>query len=158
MLKTPVQFEPAFDGLNEVRPLKLADRVKINLDLPVCNVNPVSSSRRAAGKLLRCNNLGGMLKNSGHSFENVLYRDCQLFPGVPNSSLDVIEGCKGVSAIFTGGGGMTEVYWVDSPLHIFMVEIANEIMTWLPFTGSRMYFYGKNIVGGYVRVKTYSFN
>ena len=158
MLKTPVQYEPAFDRLNEVRPLTLADRAKINLDIPVLNANPVSQSRRAAGKLLQSNNVGGLIKNSGVSFENVLYRDCQLSPGNPIEHINTIESCKGVLATFTGGVETTHVFWIIFATGSYIAELRKDTYIWLPFTGGRMYFKGEDFDTVWVRVKTYSFS
>jgi len=157
MLKTPVQFEPAFDRLNEVRPLKLADRVKINLDLPVCNVNPTGTSRRAIGKLLRCNNVGSMLKNHGDGFETTLYRDCLLLDTNSTDHVDFTPPVKGVLVKWTGGTGPTTVHWVAGYTHFFEVEIFRTPWLWLPFTGSRIWFYGHRFVGTWVRVEVYGF-
>jgi len=63
-LLTPVQYEPALDGLNEVRPLQLADEVKIALNIPVFNVNPVGKNKPVVGKLARCNQQGALLESN----------------------------------------------------------------------------------------------
>jgi hypothetical protein len=62
-LLTPVQYENTLDELNGVRPLELADEVKLTLDIPILNVNPVSQKRPAIGKLLRCNQRGALLQD-----------------------------------------------------------------------------------------------
>lgn len=63
-LLTPVQYEESLGELNQVRPLKLADEVKIEINIPVFNFNPVNKGKPVIGKLLRCDNNGALLKEN----------------------------------------------------------------------------------------------
>lgn len=63
-LRTPVQYEESMGELNQVRPLNLIDPVKIALDIPFLNFNPVNKNRPAIGKLVRCNKAGALIKEN----------------------------------------------------------------------------------------------
>lgn len=70
MLKliTPVQYEPALEELNAVRPLHLQERPRISLDIPIANKLPKASVKSTAGTLARCTPSGALLNKNVHEF------------------------------------------------------------------------------------------
>lgn len=62
-LATPVQYEPTLEGLNDIRPLQLADEGKIVIPMPALCQNPPTKDRPAIGRLARCSQQGALLKH-----------------------------------------------------------------------------------------------
>ena len=60
-LITPLHYESAIDGLNDVRPLALADEARQELSLPILNQAPVDKVSPASGKFLQSDNQGAGL-------------------------------------------------------------------------------------------------
>lgn len=139
MLVTPVQYESAFDGLNEVRPLELADEVKVALDIPVLNANPVSSSRPAIGKLLRCNQRGGILQTPSNKYTYTGYLEYAYIAGVilhrfTFSEVTPFVICEDI--YFSEPFG---IRWTDSTGAIVLDSWPNGIKRILPFYGKHLW-------------------
>ena len=75
------------DGLNEVRPLVIGEKVDNVFDIPVLDSNPVNSNKLAKGKLLRCDNNGALLKCNQieAEFDDVI--TFELMPSSPHQKL-----------------------------------------------------------------------
>ncbi|GAI19748.1 unnamed protein product [marine sediment metagenome] len=72
-LATPVQYEPALEGLNDIRPLQLADKSKVVIPYPVLCKNPPSTGKPAVGMFARCSQQGALLKSNNRRYRFLEY-------------------------------------------------------------------------------------
>lgn len=139
-LITPIQYEDSLDELNIVRPLKLDDEVKHNLDIPVLDVIPVSKDRPAKGKLLRCDNNGGMLVKNHAEYENYEKVDR---PFIGEFEFEYAQFSQKVSGVLWECKTIYSVayfWWSDPSYSILFQTLANPGETWIKFSGTRIYF------------------
>ncbi len=156
-LATPVQYEPALEGLNDIRPLQLADESKVVIPYPVLCKNPPSKGRPAVGMFARCSQQGALLKNV--SYKAVLpeykYRNVTVYD--MHTHFTFSSKVSYVIAIWKWLGGSPVLYWSD-PTYLYNLKtLSNLKYTFLPFIGTDIYFGGRGLGEWNVDLFVYSF-
>lgn len=147
-LATPVQYEPALEGLNDIRPLQLAEESKVVIPYPVLCQNPPSKDKPAVGKLARCSQQGALLKSEPVWADNYSEIRLDISEAVPNIHYAFPVRVQGVLAsylIFVGGGGIN---WCDKDFVIDYRSLVIISYRFLPFVGTDIYFMSDGY-GGY---------
>lgn len=134
-LITPVQYEPAIGGLNEVRPLILSDEVKIALDIPILNTKPVSQERSAIGKMSRCTEQGGLLRSKLIGYENYqkITREFE-----EEEESQIVYFAQKVSGFYVWITSHTSISYFRWVTYVTSVEIQDLYLaqgTWCNFSG-----------------------
>lgn len=144
MLKliTPIQYESALDGLNQVRPLSLADRGKITLDIPICNSNPVNAGRPALGKLLRCNQRGAILTNGRLGYDDYYYSTGSLSHATLTVKITFPTAVKGFIAKYAEALGTGYIARMDSTYTIQVGKLSLNDYSYFNIRGRYVYLKG----------------
>lgn len=141
-LATPVQYEPSLEGLNEIRPLQLADESKIVIPYPVLCKNPPSTDRPAVGMFARCSN-GALLKSVPAWAKSWEYSGLL---SLSNMSYLVhftfAQRVYGVLARYAKLVGTFTCYWNMPSYSVPIKRVYTLEYTFLPFVGKTMYFKG----------------
>ena len=156
-LATPIQYEDSLDELNTIRPLSLTDEGKIELVIPILNVNPVSSGRPVIGKLLRCNQVGSLVGNSSIGYSNVQELS-HIFSTPPRTWL--CQFSQVVSVVVLRGTilvGSPVTWWSDSTYTAQYASVVGNTFIIIRFVGDKLYLYCADPVGGVqgINVKGY---
>ena len=141
-LATPVQYEPTLEGLNDIRPLQLADESKIVVPYPALCQNPPTKDRPAVGKLARCSEQGALLK-SLPKWADKIYADAfALSDGV--SIIEYIFSIKvfGIIAMLRIDIGSPEGYWCSYDGEYSYIRLIENTYIFLPFVGTNIWFVG----------------
>lgn len=80
-LATPILYENALNGLNQLRPLQLKDKSRLTLDYSVLCNNPVGINKPIIGRLARCTEQGAISKKVLQGFSTY-----ELFSFILNGS------------------------------------------------------------------------
>ncbi len=139
-LITPVLYDGSLDGLNEVRPLDLADEVKVSLDVPILNVNPVNNSKLALGRLLRCTKDGALLTKNHNSFENVEERRLIITEEAITEVIEWSQKIFGFLWVFQSRFDINWLVWSDPTYTQRLLYLSLSGTTWVPFKGDTTYF------------------
>ena len=139
-LLTPVHYENAIAGLNEVRPLGLSKEVEISLDYPVLNLNPADLLRPAIGKLLRSSQAGCALADSLANSKNVEGIAVTLRTGDVHEHITFSQQVHFVITYTTSWIGFSTIYWTDPGYTREYKAIDKFSVTNLSFVGKDMYF------------------
>ncbi|MBA7474041.1 hypothetical protein ES707_09388 [subsurface metagenome] len=146
-LATPVQYESALEGLNDIRPLQLAEESKIVIPYPVLCKNPPSKGRPAVGKLARCSEQGALLKS------NILLLDklYTFFVHIHeyNTLISVMfpNRVYGVAARYNQIEKASTTYWSSDTGVAHIDRLVADKYIFLPFIGKIIYFKGYGSVG-----------
>ena len=143
-LVTPVQYEPLLDGLNQLRPLKLVDESKVVIASPIGCVNQPSKDRPAEGKLLRCNNQGGLLKQPPKDYRLTDVQTIIGLIGVRFKDIVFTQFCYGAFAWVHTLGGLVEYGWATALTHTAIMLFDNNKVTYFPFRGRGFTLYTGN--------------
>lgn len=155
MLRTPVQYESVLDELNTVRPLQLADEGKVALDTPVLNANPVSSSRPAIGKLLRCNQRGGILRSPVDKYTSAGYLEYTYIYPINIHRFTFSEVTPVVFVECIDPVNVISYAWTDSTGDIAIVTWPVMMDRLLRFYGKRLWIKVVFMVGGSVTIRAH---
>lgn len=137
-LLTPVVYEDVLDELNIIRPLKLVDEVRHNLDIPVLDVIPVSKDRPAIGKLLRCDNNGALIK--GNTLVYKYWDDVSVLESSPLAFL-AVPFARVMLAFYWNPGivdGMDAIYLTDDDDTVRLQDLSDTDNQWIPFKTDRL--------------------
>jgi len=137
-LATPIQYKPALEGLNEIRPLQLADESKIVLPCPVLCTNPPSKDRPAVGIFARCSQQGSLLKSEPGWADTIYEYNVAIVVG-DEVHITFPMYVVGVIAKYTLTGPMG-VDWCNDAYTINYKGLATEYWTRLPFVGKDIHF------------------
>ena len=144
-LATPVQYEPTLEGLNEIRPLQLADESKIVVSYPALCQNPPTKDRPAVGKLARCSEQGALLKSLPvwcDKYETLFWT---ITNEMPAHFFTFAQKVYGVIVLWQIIEGTPVCDWVSLIPMKELQRITPDIHTFLPFVGVKVRFRGKNI-------------
>lgn len=147
-LATPLQYEPTLDGLNAIRPLQLADKVKTVIPYTVLCKNPPSIDKPAVGMFARCSQQGALLKSVPKWADSISEKALAISEAVPYAYYKFPVRIQGVLALYNelvGGGG---VDWCDNNFTISFASLTSVVYTFLPFVGTDIYFMSAGY-GGY---------
>ncbi len=156
-LATPSQYEASLEGLNKLRPLKLADKCKTELTYSVLCVNPVEKDRPAIGKLARCSGDGALLKTKNVSYDNVELKTT-VFTDVDTTR--VITFSQKVFQVFArvqSYRGYNSAWWVNPTYNNYYMSVDFNKTVMFPFVGQIMYFKSLIIGGDWLVVSFYGF-
>lgn len=154
-LITPGQFEPALDGLNQVRPLILSDEVKQSIDCPVGSMNPPNSDKIIQGTMSRCTKNGASLVN-GIDGLNTQYIIPEVF-GFGDTTIHTLIFPSFAMHVFVEVTqlGAVEVYWCSPAGVILSGYLATGIYD-MQAHGVKFCF-RKEIVGDPAAINLYGF-
>lgn len=144
-LATPVQYEPSLEGLNAIRPLQLADKVKTVIPYPVLCKNPPSIDKPAVGMFARCSQQGALLKSVPKWADSISEKALVISETVPYVYYTFPVRVQGVLVTYyelVGGGG---VDWCDKDFTVSFFTLTNVFYRFMPFVGTDIYF----MSGGY---------
>lgn len=137
-LVSPAQYESTLGVLNQVRPLRLAGKIKQTIDIPVLNLNPPSASRPAIGKLARCDKQGALLRANSDSYGFTAY-NAQSRIGYADyyATVELDRRVLGVHIYYrTRPAAGTKLYWCNDA-GIDFKECIYHQWAWLEFNGYR---------------------
>lgn len=139
-LATPVQYEPSLDGLNDIRPLQLADEAKVVIPYPVLCKNPPTVDKPAVGMFARCDRQGSMLINVPPWATEVYEIDIDI--AVTNGGMfySFPIMVQGVLAIYTKVGEYMSVEWSNPTYSRSYAYIHENVWKYLSFMGTKIYF------------------
>lgn len=138
-LATPVQYEPALEGLNDIRPLQLADEVKIVLPYPVLCKNPPSTGRPAIGKFVRCTQQGAGVIHRINSLTSYELLSQYFDQDNPEHCISFSQKVRCVFVKFGLGSNTRGGYWTDPTYLIEIKAIGYRTNTFLEFVGTNLY-------------------
>lgn len=138
-LATPVQYEPALEGLNDIRPLQLADKSKVVIPYPVLCKNPPSTGKPAVGMFARCSQQGALLKskNTRYRYLEIQARTYDFYDG-----RKTITFSQKVSLVLCYPGAISftlNVRWIVPATDGRIQEISLVEPTALNFKGTNLY-------------------
>jgi len=137
-LATPIQYEPALDGLNAIRPMQLANVVKTDIVCPVMCKNPATVDKPAVGMLARCSQQGALLKSKPFWADTIYEYNVAIVVG-DEVHITFPMYVLGVIAKYTLTGPMG-VDWCNDAYTINYRGLATEYWTRLPFVGKDIHF------------------
>lgn len=141
-LATPVQYEPSLEGLNDIRPLQLADEVKVVIPYPVLCSNPPSTGRPAMGKFVRCNQQGALLKHKPYEPLSYYFKDDTITSAIAGCSFIFPTKVYGISAYWKIDDGSPTCFWTNPRATKNIKELIDRAYIWLPFVGNTIWFVG----------------
>lgn len=138
-LATPVQYEPALEGLNDIRPLQLADEGKVVIPYPVLCKNPPSTGKPAVGMFARCSQQGALLKSVSNVYS--AYEKIRLNFDVDNLE-QVVEFSQRIGFVLcvpiVHHRG-SDLWWSEATYTAKFKKISQTAPTFLKFVGSDLY-------------------
>ncbi len=147
-LITPVQYDSTLAGLNEIRPLTLADEVKAGLSFPILNLNPVDNNQPAKGRFLRSDHQGSLLRSLADDCPEVSYEKKDIW--LESDLTFTVSFAQKVNYVL---GKMSwfeltgTIKW-NTKDHWYLIKvISNTEQTFLPFRGQVMYVQGFGVSG-----------
>lgn len=156
-LATPLQYEPSIEGLNDIRPLQLADEGKIVIPMPVLCQNPPTKDKPAVGRFARCSQQGALLKSMPEGVKNYLYTQFSLSNLDPNKSFAFDRRIYGCVIYYTFVYATGAVIWTDETYIQYYVIIFATTATFLPFVGTDIHFTSSGATTYEIRVDFYGF-
>lgn len=156
-LKTPVRYEPALDELNIGVRLKVTDKVRPVLPIPILNLNPVSENRPPIGKLLRCNNQGAVLKSGVVGYGSYQVKTAGIVDWDPNYTVTFDQ--KFYSLLFESidSAGDYDYYLCDSDYSVNFFKLPKANFMRLPIRGTTLYFRSEGTSSWENTFKIYAF-
>ena len=142
-LRTPVMFEKAIAGLNEVFPLTLQDEVRQGLSAGILNRNPVSSNRPVEGRFARCNRQGGLLKEVDFSFINYQILEGSFTDESPEVTLTFLYNVCCVIVRYNKTVGSMGVFRSDNTFTLKYAQWYDELTYNFVHVGKKVYFFGE---------------
>ncbi|GAH56483.1 unnamed protein product, partial [marine sediment metagenome] len=134
-LATPVQYEPALEGLNDIRPLQLADENKIVLSCPVLCKNPPSTGKPTVGMFARSSQQGALLTANNKVCTAYEYIEQDFEYGLPNKVIHFSQKVSFVQSRVIIIGVWTGAWWITFGLPKIIMDIYNYSTNFLPFAG-----------------------
>lgn len=141
-LATPVQYEPSLEGLNDIRPLQLADEGKIVVPCPALCQNPPTKDRPAIGRLARCTQQGALVKYNSRLYTayETGFKPISFYGSLVSHTF--AKRVKGVIAKAIIGTHTYTAVWSESTGTLSFADILFDVNVWLPFTGQTIWFKG----------------
>lgn len=146
-LATPIQYEPALEGLNDIRPLQLADESKIVIAHPVFCKNPPSAGKPAVGMFARCSQQGALLKSNNTWSDKIESHYLRIDDAYPIYFYTFAQKVYGIIAFWERTAGVAKGYWCDPSGTQKYIELSTITYTFLPFVGTIIWFLGESILG-----------
>lgn len=134
-LATPVMYESALAGLNDIRPLELGDECRNAVSYPVGTSNPIDTDRPAIGKLVRCNEQGSLLRDIEKWAIHYEYIIRYSSVAVPLFHITFARRVKGVIVKYENVVSISSAYWCDVAGDIHYVRFTSTVFKFLPFVG-----------------------
>ncbi|GAI88583.1 unnamed protein product, partial [marine sediment metagenome] len=134
-LSTPVQYEPALEGLNDIRPLQLADESKVVVPYPVLCKNPPSKDRPAVGMFARCSQQGALLKSNNIATTDIDRTTEDFSEAAPLVHYPFTQKVSGVIAKYVNFYGTSGLWWCNSNGTIKYTALSTAAYVFLPFVG-----------------------
>jgi hypothetical protein len=142
-IATPILFESPLDELNRVRPLKLSEKSRFSLDLPVLSKNPVGTGQPIIGKFARCDDNGALLNNKVNSIKQYeVYEKVIGWSGYVAS----VTFSKKVSCVLVEiieANSLSYLAWCQWNYSNLYKQMVSEGVYFLPFKGEHIYFLGE---------------
>lgn len=148
-LATPVQYEPALEGLNTIRPLQLADEVKVIIPYPVLCKNPPSENKPAVGMFARCSQQSALLKHRIKEFCGYEYIRTQFFLPAYTYCFVFSQKVSFVLFMVLAYSELDKIYWTDNTYTLYLQEISLVAPTFIKLVGTRLYVRVIDISDGY---------
>jgi len=149
-LLTPVQYEDTLGELNTVRPLVLADEVKVGLDIPVLNVSPANGRRFVHGKLLRCDNNGALIRGNSKKFDGYEIQSMYMDEATSAQTIEFTQQVYGVLWVVTSVLKCNYLRWTDPLYFKSYQELSLTGTSWLNFVGLSLSFISNFGLSGYI--------
>lgn len=154
-LATPVQYESSIEGLNDIRPLQLADEVKIVIPCPALCRSPVTKNKPVVGRLARCSQQGALLTELQKFYTNFEYIEQDFETGNSNKLIEFSQKVSCVQSKVIVVGLHDTAYWTDPTYIEQIMSIYDTQTVFLPFVGTNLYIIIHILVPGFTT--TYGF-
>lgn len=149
-LITPVQYEPALEELNAVRPLQLQVRPRRILNIPILNKLPIESVKSIAGTLAKCTEQGSLLIKPPQDFTHYEAIEILLEEGIAEWYRDFTQKVYKILVYVYEKGLIGALAWTD-PTWSSDIAIVNALgCFYWPFVGKRIYMRQNIFIGGYM--------
>lgn len=143
-LLTPQQYENSLDELNELRPLQIADEVKRQIDIPVCNKLPVSTKKAVSGLLTKGTQQGALLTELNTDYTAYEKISQYFSDGSEQHCVTFAQEVNGVLCVQTTLFEYIEAWWTNSTYALQIMAISLIVPTYLPFIGTDLYVYASD--------------
>ncbi|GAF90525.1 unnamed protein product [marine sediment metagenome] len=156
-LITPVQYEPALEELNAVRPLRLQERPRISLDIPIINKLPKESVKSIAGTLAKGTPSGALLKLKKEYITAYQMQAVSVTTGYVHLNIVFSQVVKKVMVNVTSLGNTTVFYWSTDNFLVVLQDLNSIKVHYLPFVGTNLYIYYAKLSPGQLVFNVYGF-
>lgn len=154
-LASPVQYESPLEGLNDVRPLQLADVGKIVLPTPVLCKNLPTVNKPAVGRLVRCTQQGALLRDNSEFADKVKSARLDIMDYRIPKKYTFPMKVYGVIAKYFIQMHSFEIVWCSPDGANEYIALSVTDYLFLPFVGTDIWFMsvGENAGFGYIAIK-----
>jgi hypothetical protein len=139
-IATPILFESPLDELNRVRPLKLSEKSRFSLDLPVLSKNPVGTGQPIIGKFARCDDNGALLRKNFKGFSSYELISATLTDVVSQYSLSFTQKVFAVTVNWSKTGVVNLFRLMNNTYTVNVKNLLLAVNQFVAFNGWYMYF------------------
>lgn len=138
-LATPTQYEPALEGLNDIRPLQLVEDSKIVVAYPVLCKNPPTIDKPAVGKLARCTQQGTLVRHKVNGLTAYEYIEQEFPVNGGNQQIAFSQKVSYISVVEVDVGFRDDSWFMDSTYTHQLARIVGVNQLQFPFVGTVFY-------------------